>query len=165
MEEGKVNEIRATNYANTEITEERTPKTKGISYLVLGITIYISVSAAILVTDAAKWAATMYMADITIESENQKARAELKIKAERQETENRNRAARDAEIARQQESYQAEQQRAARANRIRNENAAEAQRKRMETCQYWITEFNKSRAEVDRNHRNNACRDAGTPFN
>ena len=87
------------------------------------------------------------------------------MKAQRQETENKNRAARDAEIARQQENYQVEQTRIAIASRIRNESAAEAQKKRMETSQFWIAEFNKSKLDGDKYHRNNACREAGMSFN
>lgn len=166
MEEGNLNkDIRATQYPDPERTEYRTQEMKGISYLLLGITIFISVSAAILTTDAIKWGAAMYAAKMAIEATNQKIQAELKINAQRREAENRNRAVIDSEIQRQQENYQAEQQRILQANRIRNENAAEAQKKRMETCQFWIAEFNKSRTEGDKNHRDVACRAAGMPFN
>ena len=75
----------------------------------------------------------------------EKVDAEAKINAQRQEAENRNRAARDTEIARQQANYQAEQQRLATANRIKAESAVEAQKKRMETCQFWINEFQKKK--------------------
>jgi hypothetical protein len=146
--------IRATNYANIETMEEGTPKMKGISYLLLGLTIFIAVSGAILTTDAIKWGAAMVVAKIIMEEANQKIQAELKINAQRQEAENKNRAIRDAEIARQQEKYQAEQR-----------QIIEVNKKRMETCKFWIIEFNKSRSESDKNHRDVSCRAAGTPFN
>lgn len=146
--------IRATNYANTETMEEGTPKMKGISYLLLGLTIFIAVSAAILTTDAIKWGVAVYAANIAIEKANQKIKADLKISTQRREAEERNKAIRDAEIARQQASYQAEQRR-----------IAEANKKRMETCQFWISEFNKSKSENDKNHRGVSCRAAGMPFN
>lgn len=156
--------IRATNYANPETTEG-TIKIKGISYLLLGLTIFIAVSAAILTTDAIKWGVAVYAANIAIEKASQKIKADLKISAQRREAEERNRMVRDAEIARQQENYQAEQQRLIQAQKIHNENAAEAQKKKMGTCQFWIAEFNKSKSEGDKNHRDVSCRAAGMPFN
>ncbi|RYY04873.1 MAG: hypothetical protein EOO53_00695 [Gammaproteobacteria bacterium] len=51
----------------------------------------------------------------------EKVDAEAKINAQRRDAEAKNKAVRDAEIARQQENYQAEQQRIAIANRIKAE--------------------------------------------
>jgi len=136
-----------------------------INYWALGITIFIALTCARLISDLIEWkVAAEYLQYVTQEMQK-KADAEAKINAQRQDAEAKNKAARDAEIVRQQENYQAEQQRIAIANRIKAESAVEAQKKRMETCQFWINEFQKTKSETDKNHRNNSCRDAAIIFN
>lgn len=145
--------------------DELIKKVEKFSYIKFGIALFIALTCSTLVSDLIEWkVADLYLKKVAAELE-QKARAEEKIIKQQLEAEAKNMAARNAEIARQQENYQAEQKRIANANRIRNENAAEAQKKLMETCQFWITEFNKSRTEGDKNHRDVACRTAGMPFN
>ncbi|MBC6904236.1 hypothetical protein DWB84_01955 [Saccharophagus sp. K07] len=41
---------------------------------------------------------------------------------------------------------------------------AEIQRQRNRTCNFWIQEYNRTRSELDKSHRDVACRDAGRPF-
>lgn len=135
------------------------------NYIKLGVVLFIALTASRLFSDWIEWEIVTYKAELAAKELEQKLKAEAKLLDQRMAAEAKNLAARNAEVARQQENYQAEQRRIANANRIRNENAAEAQRKLMETCKFWIAEFNKSKVEGDRNHRNNACRDAGTPFN
>ncbi len=140
-------------------------KVEKFNYIKFGLALFIALTSAILVSDLIKWkVATVYL-EMAAKEMEQKLKAEAALATARMKKETENLATRNAEIARQQENYQAEQRRIANANRIRNENAAEAQKKLMKTCKFWIAEFNKSKAEGDRNHRNNACRDAGTPFN
>jgi len=140
-------------------------KVEKFNYVKFGIVLFIALTASRLFSDWIEWEIVTYKAELAAEKIQQKIQADLKISAQRREAEERNRAIRDAEIARQQANYQAEQQRLIQANKIRNENAAEAQRKKMGTCQFWISEFNKSRSESDKNHRDVSCRAAGMPFN
>ena len=136
-----------------------------INYWALGITIFIALTCARLISDLIEWkVAAEYLQYVTQEMQK-KVDAQAKINTQRQEAENRNKAARDAEIARQQANYQADQQRFATANRIKAESAVEVQKKRMETCQFWISEFQKTKSEIDKNHRNNSCRDTGANLN
>lgn len=65
---------------------------------------------------------------------------------------------RNAQIARENQKRQKQQQ-------IAEENRQATRRKQIETCQFWIKEYGKTRKEVDMHHRNNACRDAGIGIN
>lgn len=136
-----------------------------INYWALGVTLFIALTTSRLISDWIEWEIVQETAKQATVKLQQKMKAEELINAQRQEAENRNRAARDAEIARQQENYQAEQKVIAIANKLRIESAAEAQKKRMATCQFWVNEFNKTKSETDKNHRNNSCKDAGMNFN
>lgn len=54
-----------------------------------------------------------------------------------------------------------EANRAAEAYRKEQEHQQQVQKKLNETCQFWRNEYNKTRKEVDKIHRDNACKAAG----
>ena len=149
----------------TATRDEIIYRTEKPNYFLWGITLFIALTASRLASDYIEFVLVAYNAKIAATEIERNLKAQKKINAQRQEAENRNRAARDAEIARAQQNYQAEQKRLDDANRIKAETAAEAQKKRTETCQFWINEFNKSKLESDKYHRNNSCKDAGMNFN
>ncbi|MGB3609889.1 MAG: hypothetical protein WA987_05880 [Cellvibrio sp.] len=51
--------------------------------------------------------------------------------------------------------------RAAEAYRREQEHQQQVQKKLNETCQFWRNEYNKTRKELDKIHRDNACKAAG----
>lgn len=51
--------------------------------------------------------------------------------------------------------------RIAEARRKEQEHQQQVQKKLNETCQFWRSEYNKTRKEVDKIHRDNACKAAG----
>ncbi len=151
--------------AITAIRDQIIYRTEKPNYLAWGLTLFIALTTSRLISDYIEFEVASYTAKIALAEAENKLKAEEKITAQRMETEAKNLAARNAEIAHQQEQYQAEQKRIAEANRIKNESAVEAQKKRIETCQVWNNEFNKTKLTSDKNHRDNACRDAGMSFN
>ncbi|MFO1390459.1 hypothetical protein [Cellvibrio sp.] len=150
----------------TEIQlDELIKKTEKFNYLKFGIALFIALTTSHLFSDWIEWEIVTYKSEVAAKELEKKLKAEEALAEARMKKEAENLAARNAEIARQQEQYQAQQKRIAEENRIKSENAAEAQRKKAETCRFWIEEYNKSKLTGDMYHRNNACRDAGTPFN
>lgn len=159
MEDGKMN-----NYIEMQL-DQLLKRIEKINYTKLGIALFIALTASRLASDYIEWEIVTFRAELAAAELEKKLKAETKLAEQRMSAEAKNLEARNAEIARQQQQYQAEQQRIAEANRIKSENAAEAQRKRIETCQFWNNEYNKSNLEGDKYHRNNACKDAGMSFN
>lgn len=159
MEEGRVKDV--INATRDQIIY----RTEKPNYFAWGFTLFIALTASRLLSDYIEFAAVAYSAKIALEEAELKLKAQEKMNAQRMEAEEKNLAARNAEIARQQEQYQAEQKRIADAERIKRENAEQAQKKRIETCQFWNNEYNKTQLTGDKYHRDISCRAAGMSFN
>ena len=135
-----------------------------INYLMLGITLFIALTASHLISDLIEWKVIAVAAEIEADELAKKLKAETALNEARMKREAENLAARNAEITRQQQQYQAEQRRIAEQNKIENEKIIQIQKTKRETCQFWINEYNKTHLTGDKYHRDNSCKEAGILF-
>ena len=80
--------------------------------------------------------------------------AHIKMQDALAKREREDRAKRDAIIRQEQKNHQQKVKR-------EREAADQAQQVKITTCKYWIEEYRRTNSEIDRNHRTNACKDAG----
>lgn len=128
--------------------EASNPPTK---YIILFFLIMFGVACGNLLSN---WI-TAKVAAYEIRKATEQMQAEIKRQDEQRKIENAARAKRDLIIAEEQRRHQEK-------TKKDRETATYAKQAQIATCKFWIEEYRRTRSEIDKNHRTNACRDAGT---
>lgn len=138
------------------------PVPSSTKWIILFFVIFLGVTAGNLTSN---WI-TAKVAEYQLKKSLEAISKQLKIDTERSKQEQEQLKIRNARIAEEQKRHQQQQAEARKREQEKKRQDAEARKvtrqKQIQTCQFWIEEYAKTRSEVDMHHRNNACRDAQT---
>lgn len=141
------------------------PASPPARWIILFFVIFLGVTAGNLTSN---WI-TAKVAEYQLKKSLEAMSKQLKIDAERSKQEQEQLKIRNARIAEEQRRHQQQQTDARKREQEKKRQDAEARKatrqKQIQTCQFWIEEYAKTRTEVDMHHRNNACKNAEIKIN